>query len=80
MSSLGMVGRGRFPLPYNGPGGIWIREFSALDAELPAASTMPTWRSYQTDLPALDKVATKNTIKDFVQPILLSYLRRIGRV
>jgi len=36
-----------------------------LCAGLPAASTMPTWRSYQTDLPALDRVATRKTIKDF---------------
>src|SRR4030043_428072 len=46
------LGRGR-PFSQNGLGGIRIREHSTFGAGLPAASTMPTWRSYQTDLPAL---------------------------
>ena len=33
------------------------------NAELPATSTMPTWRSYQTDLPALSH--TKHEQKTF---------------
>jgi hypothetical protein len=34
-----------------------VQPFSA---ELPATSTMPTWRSYQTDLPALSHTKHEN--------------------